>query len=68
MVNSRVARARILADEKRMTPFGELLRLFSLDELPELWNVLSGDMSIVGPRPLLMQYLDRYTPGAEKTT
>jgi lipopolysaccharide/colanic/teichoic acid biosynthesis glycosyltransferase len=49
-------------DEQRISPFGALLRRTSLDELPELWNVLRGEMSLVGPRPLLMQYLDRYTP------
>jgi lipopolysaccharide/colanic/teichoic acid biosynthesis glycosyltransferase len=49
-------------DELRMTRFGSLLRATSLDEIPELWNVLRGDMSLVGPRPLLMEYLDRYSP------
>ena len=55
-------RGEPLPDEARLGRFGALLRSTSLDELPELWNVLRGDMSLVGPRPLLPQYVDRYTP------
>lgn len=62
MTDARDARGLSLTDELRLTPFGKMLRRLSLDELPQLWNVLKGEMSLVGPRPLLMCYLDRYTP------
>ncbi|AWV85100.1 sugar transferase [Acinetobacter radioresistens] len=54
------ANGQLLPDSERLTPFGRMLRSSSLDEMPELWNVIKGDMSIVGPRPLLMEYLPLY--------
>lgn len=62
MTDARDASGALLPDDVRLTVFGKFLRSTSLDELPELWNVLRGDMSLVGPRPLLMQYLERYSP------
>lgn len=62
MTDERNEKGILLPDGVRLTEFGRFLRTASMDELPELWNVLRGDMSLVGPRPLLMQYLDRYTP------
>ena len=61
MIDWRDGEGKLLPDEKRLTPFGKMLRSTSLDELPELINILKGDMSVVGPRPLLVEYLPRYS-------
>ncbi|MGC8947374.1 MAG: sugar transferase [Anaerolineae bacterium] len=62
MTEERDAEGNLLPDERRLTPLGRFLRSLTLDELPELFNVLKGEMSLVGPRPLLVEYRDLYTP------
>jgi sugar transferase EpsL len=62
MIEARDVQGNLLPDGDRLTSFGQFLRSTSLDELPELFLVIKGDMSLVGPRPLLMEYLERYTP------
>jgi len=66
MRNDMDIKGRLLSDSERMVPFGNFLRKSSLDELPEFWNVLKGDMSLIGPRPLLMQYLPLYNEHQKK--
>lgn len=62
MTNDCDASGKLLPDEQRLTAFGKFLRQTSLDELPQLWNILKGDMSFVGPRPLIVEYLELYSP------
>lgn len=62
MTDERDSEGNLLSDEKRLTKVGRLVRSTSIDELPQLWNVFKGDMSLIGPRPLLVQYLPLYSP------
>lgn len=62
MTDERDSKGALLSDSARLTPLGKLIRRFSLDEMPQLFNVIKGDMSLVGPRPLLNEYLELYNP------
>lgn len=66
MTDERDENGELLPDEVRLTSFGKALRSTSIDELPELFNIIKGDMAIVGPRPLLVKYLERYTPAQRR--
>jgi len=66
MTEARDQNGRLLPDEERLTPLGSFLRRTSLDELPQLWNILRGDLSFIGPRPLLEHYLPYYTPAEHR--
>lgn len=66
MTDEKDSKGNLLPDEVRLTPFGKKLRSLSLDELPELWNIFKGDLSVVGPRPLLISYLPYYTERERK--
>ncbi|MDD3362069.1 MAG: sugar transferase [Hespellia sp.] len=61
MTNAKDSRGKLLLDEKRLVPYGQFLRSTSLDELPSIWNIVKGNLAICGPRPLLMEYLPRYS-------